>query len=134
MVGNVLHGRQTFCRQIIAVEIVGKQCFEAVENLVIGYFSGDELPLVKTLGIAQQSFNLRNDNVLAELIDVGMVFLLDVADDVVLMVNIFVGKLILKLHQCTEKIYIFVVIKFKLHETQFFLPVHPDFSMGFLTS
>lgn len=38
------------------------------------------------------------------------------------------------MRKCTEKIYIFVVIKYNLHETQFFLPVHPDFSMGFLTS
>ena len=34
-----------------------------------GNLSGDELPLVKPLGISKQQFKLRNDNLAAELVN-----------------------------------------------------------------
>jgi hypothetical protein len=45
--------------------------------LMIGDFSGNELPLIKTFGIAEQRFDLSNDDILAELVNIGMVFILD---------------------------------------------------------
>lgn len=52
-----------------------------VKYLVVGFFACDELAMIKPFGIIQQGFNLRNDNVLTELIDIGMILLLNILSD-----------------------------------------------------
>ena len=47
-----------------------------------GYFAGNELALVKSVGIGQQQFRLADDERLAELVDIRLVFLLDALHDI----------------------------------------------------
>ncbi len=74
---NKFNRWQAFVDQIMAIEIIGKQFLQTVQDLMIGDFSGNELPLIKTFGIAEQRFDLSNDDILAELVNIGMVFILD---------------------------------------------------------
>lgn len=81
--GDQLHGRQAFQHEVFAVEIVRQQLLQPVEHLVIRHFPGDELPLVEAFGVVQQRFDVGNDDILTEPVDVCLVFLPDIGDDAV---------------------------------------------------
>ena len=69
--------------QIIIVEIVRENFFQTVQNVVVRYLSCDELTMIKSLRIVEHYFNLRNDDLLTELVNVRVIFLLNVLNDVV---------------------------------------------------
>jgi len=46
--------------------------------MMVGFFPRDKLAVVKSFGIAEQIFNMRNDNLFTESINVGMIFLPDI--------------------------------------------------------
>lgn len=75
--GNLLHAGQALSGEGAAVEIAGQEIFQARQQFMAGDLAGDELALVEPLRIGQQEFQLRNDYVLAEPVDISVVFLFD---------------------------------------------------------
>ena len=53
------------------------------EDFVVGDLPGDELPLIKTLGIVQQGFDLGNNDTLTEFINITMILLPDILYDII---------------------------------------------------
>lgn len=59
---------------------------------MIGYFSGDELPFIKSFGITEQCFNMGDDNILAEFINHRMIFLFNMFYNSIDCKLLFFGK------------------------------------------
>ena len=56
--------------------------FQPLKYLMVTYFPGNKLSLIESLGIIEQGFDLGNDDILTEFIDVPLVFQSDIFNDI----------------------------------------------------
>src|SRR5690606_11357135 len=76
-----MYRRQAVFYRPITCKTGFQQVFQAIEDLMVGYFAGDKLPFIKTFRVIQQCFNLGQNDALAKLIHIALVFLSNCSDD-----------------------------------------------------
>jgi hypothetical protein len=79
--GYFLYGGQSFPDEVAGDKIFLQDLLEAVQDLMIGDFAGEELAVIEPFGIVEQCIYLGNDDALAEFVDIRLVFLVDRLDD-----------------------------------------------------
>jgi len=71
---NLMNRQKSFLRRFF-IKIIIQKLFKFSQKLMIPTFSGNELSFVKTFGIIQQQFDLRQNNFLRVLVDVLTFFI-----------------------------------------------------------
>ncbi len=68
LISQIIHGGNSSTQDLIAIEIILQQLINTLGNTWIVLFSGQKLPVIKSLGIIKQQFNLGDDHIVAHLV------------------------------------------------------------------
>ena len=76
LVGELFHGRDSFPRRRIRIEVIVQQPLETRQRIVIHILAGDELTFVKAHTVVEQHLDVGNNQRFGEFVD-GMLQLTD---------------------------------------------------------
>ena len=74
---KILDGRYSLTQGSFIAEIFIQNVFQLLQQIVAYCFAGDELTLIKPIGVVQQQLNLRNNDILAKIVYSAVHLLLD---------------------------------------------------------
>src|SRR5690606_26684168 len=81
-----------FFQTLLLAEVSYQNLFKALQQFMIRFFSGEELPLIKPFRINQQQDKLSDNKVLTELVHIALIFLFNVLKNVDHLFFFFVRK------------------------------------------